>query len=180
MLGIIIGVAAVILLVAIGNGVQASVNARIQPLANLITITPTTGNIPGGTAPKDLIDGDVEALRRDVVNAAAVIPAVTGQTLAETDTNKDGVVDHLEFQMRIEEVFFSADRNKDGFLDAEELKQLAFPDDFTDDDKDRDGRVSMREFLRVRFHDYDVADTNHDGVLSLDEVVAAFEGRKRR
>jgi len=45
------------------------------------------------------------------------------------------------------------------FLDAEELKQLAFPDDFTDDDKDRDGRVSMREFLRVRFHDYDVADT---------------------
>jgi putative ABC transport system permease protein len=88
MLGIIIGVAAVILLVAIGNGVQASVNARIQPLANLITITPTTGNIPGGTAPKDLIDADADALRRDVVNAAAVIPAVTGQTLAETNTDK--------------------------------------------------------------------------------------------
>src|SRR5919206_1256523 len=88
MLGIIIGVAAVILLVAIGNGVQASVNAKIQPLANLITIVPTTGNVPGGGPPKDLIDADVEALQRQVVNAAAVIPAVTGQVLAETDTTK--------------------------------------------------------------------------------------------
>ena len=77
---------------------------------------------------------------------------------SETDINQDGVVDHAEFQMRITEVFFSADRNKDGFLDPLELKQLAFPDDFTADDKDRDGRVSMREFLRVRFHDYEVAD----------------------
>jgi len=97
---------------------------------------------------------------------------------AETDTNHDGVIDHAEYQVRITEVFFSADRNKDGFLDAQELKQLIFPDDFTADDKDRDGRVSLREFLRVRFHDYDVADVNHDGVLSLEEVVAAFEGRK--
>jgi putative ABC transport system permease protein len=88
MLGMIIGVAAVILLVAIGNGVQASVNAKIQPLANLITITPTTGKIPGGAPPRDLIDGDVEVLLRQLPNAAAVIPAVTGQTLAETDTNK--------------------------------------------------------------------------------------------
>lgn len=88
MLGIIIGVAAVILLVAIGNGVQASVNAKIQPLANLITIVPSTGNVPGGGPPKDLIDADVEALQRQVANAAAVIPAVTGQALAETDTTK--------------------------------------------------------------------------------------------
>jgi putative ABC transport system permease protein len=88
MLGIIIGVAAVILLVAIGNGVQASVNAKVQPLANLITIVPSTGNVPGGGPPKDLIDADVDALRRDVVNASAVMPAVTGQVLAETDTNK--------------------------------------------------------------------------------------------
>ncbi len=64
--------------------------------------------------------------------------------------------------------------------DARELKQLTFPDDFTKDDKDGDGRVSLREFLRVRFHDYDLADKNDDGVLSLEEVVAAYEGRKPR
>ncbi|MFN2478001.1 MAG: ABC transporter permease [Pseudonocardiaceae bacterium] len=88
MLGIIIGVAAVIFLVAIGNGVQSSVNAKIQPLANLITIVPSTGNVPGGGPPKDLIDDDVTALEKQVPDAAAVIPAATGQALAETDTTQ--------------------------------------------------------------------------------------------
>lgn len=49
MLGIVIGVAAVILLVAIGNGVQSAVNEYVEPLANLITIVPTFGNVPEGT-----------------------------------------------------------------------------------------------------------------------------------
>ncbi len=85
MLGIIIGVAAVILLVAIGNGVQASVKEKVQPLANLITIVPSTGNVPGGGAPKDLIDADVTALQRQVPDAAVVLPATTGEALAETE-----------------------------------------------------------------------------------------------
>ncbi|HEY3896047.1 MAG TPA: ABC transporter permease [Pseudonocardiaceae bacterium] len=88
MLGIIIGVAAVVLLVAIGNGVQSSVNEKIQPLANLITIVPSDGNVPGGAPPKDLIDGDVDALRKEVPGAAAVLPVTAGQALAETDTTK--------------------------------------------------------------------------------------------
>jgi Ca2+-binding EF-hand superfamily protein len=99
---------------------------------------------------------------------------------AESDTNRDGVVDHEEFHARIVEVFYSADANKDGFLDATELKQLAFPEDFTANDKDRDGRVAMREFLRIRFDDYDVADKNGDGVLSIDEVVAVYEVKTSR
>jgi putative ABC transport system permease protein len=87
MLGIIIGVASVILLVALGNGVQSSVNEKIEPLANLITIVPSVGNVPGGNPPKDLIDGDVAALRdpafsRDI---SAVIPATTGKGLVEGD-----------------------------------------------------------------------------------------------
>ncbi|HEV7830483.1 MAG TPA: ABC transporter permease, partial [Pseudonocardiaceae bacterium] len=88
MLGIIIGVAAVILLVAIGNGVQASVNAEIQPLANLITIVPSAGKVPGGAPPKDLIDGDVTALEKQVIDAAAIIPATTGQALVATASTK--------------------------------------------------------------------------------------------
>ncbi|MDT7718912.1 MAG: putative transport system permease protein [Pseudonocardiales bacterium] len=88
MLGIIIGVAAVILLVAIGNGVQTSVNSTLQPLANLITIVPSTGNIPGGAPPKDLVDGDVTALERQATDVAAVIPATTGQALAATASTK--------------------------------------------------------------------------------------------
>ncbi|HEV7829317.1 MAG TPA: ABC transporter permease [Pseudonocardiaceae bacterium] len=83
MLGIIIGVASVILLVALGNGVQSSVNEKIQPLANLITVVPSVGNVPGGAPPRDLIDGDVQALQNPAI--AAVIPATTGKALLEGD-----------------------------------------------------------------------------------------------
>ncbi|HET9257956.1 MAG TPA: ABC transporter permease, partial [Pseudonocardiaceae bacterium] len=88
MLGIIIGVAAVILLVAIGNGVQTSVNAKVQPLANLITVVPSTGNVPGGGPPKDLIDGDVAALQKQIPDAAAIVPVSTGDVLTETESTK--------------------------------------------------------------------------------------------
>ena len=87
MLGIIIGVASVILLVALGNGVQTSVNEKIQPLANLITVVPSTGNVPGGAAPKDLIDGDVQALQDPSLSGQieTVIPATTGKALIDGD-----------------------------------------------------------------------------------------------
>jgi Ca2+-binding EF-hand superfamily protein len=96
---------------------------------------------------------------------------------AEADTNHDGVVDHEEFQERITEVFYSADTNKDGVLDAVELKQLTFPDDFK---KDTKGQVTLREFLRVRFRDYDVTDKDHDGALSVEEVVAMYDVKSGR
>jgi putative ABC transport system permease protein len=87
MLGLILGVSAVILLVAIGNGVQKSVDVRIEPLADLIIIVPTDGDIPGGAAPKNLTDADVSALKKapDVVG---VTPVVTGPSLLETDTGQ--------------------------------------------------------------------------------------------
>jgi Ca2+-binding EF-hand superfamily protein len=98
---------------------------------------------------------------------------------AESDTNHDGAVDHEEFHARIVEVFYSADRNKDGSLDEVELEALVFPDDFGADDKDGNGRVSMREFLRVRFRDFRSADKNDDEVLTVEEVVGAYEGRRK-
>lgn len=87
MLGIIIGVASVILLVALGNGVQTSVNEKIQPLANLITVVPSVGNVPGGAPPKDLIDADVAALQDKTLSRdiAAVIPATSGKALVDGD-----------------------------------------------------------------------------------------------
>ena len=99
---------------------------------------------------------------------------------AESDTNRDGAVDHEEFHERMVEIFYRADANKDGFLDPTELVTLVFPEDFTTNDKDRDGRVAMREFLRVRFRDFTAADRDDDGVLSVDEVVRIYEGKKGR
>ncbi|MGH3752203.1 MAG: ABC transporter permease [Pseudonocardiaceae bacterium] len=90
MLGIIIGVAAVILLVAIGNGVQNSVNERIEPLANLITVAKSTGTVPGVGEPKELLNGDVAALRKrdQAPDIATVIPATSNDAVVETETAK--------------------------------------------------------------------------------------------
>jgi putative ABC transport system permease protein len=123
MLGIIIGVAAVIFLVAIGNGVQSSVNAKIQPLANLITIVPSTGNVPGGGPPKDLIDDDVTALQKQVPDAAAVIPAATGQALAETDTTqfRASVIGTTDRWMEVS----NRDLQVGSFFDASQVHSVA-------------------------------------------------------
>ncbi|WP_181781532.1 ABC transporter permease [Pseudonocardia pini] len=76
MLGIIIGVAAVIVLVAFGNGLQRFVADAFGPLANQIQISKDQG----GVGAKDLTDADVRALR-DTGRApaiATVSPTVGG------------------------------------------------------------------------------------------------------
>jgi len=76
MLGIIIGVAAVIILVAFGNGLQRFVADAFGPLANQIQISKDQG----GVGAKDLTDADVRALR-DTGRAPAIAdvsPTVAG------------------------------------------------------------------------------------------------------
>ena len=64
MLGIMIGVAAVILLVALGNGTSARLNEQIESLGtNLIGVFQARGSVSEGGRSQPLTDRDVEALR---------------------------------------------------------------------------------------------------------------------
>ena len=93
MLGLIIGVSAVVLLSACGQGVQNSVDVRIEPVANNITIVPKAADVPGGPPAQSLTDADISALR-NAPDVATVTPAVTsaasgstgGGTLIQTHT----------------------------------------------------------------------------------------------
>jgi putative ABC transport system permease protein len=83
MLGIVIGVAAVIAMVAVGNGARERVNAQIRSLgANLIIVIP--GNITMGGArlgtgnAQTLTDADATALRREMPSVEAAAPLVRG------------------------------------------------------------------------------------------------------
>ena len=97
---------------------------------------------------------------------------------AETDENKDGRIDREEFQHRVVEIFYFADRDKDGYLSHEEvIAGLVFPEDFAHADRDGDGRISLYEFVQVRFATFDEVDADHDGVLSVEEVVTATRAR---
>lgn len=112
------------------------------------------------------------AARADAPAASAHDPH---QAFRETDTNHDGLVDHAEFAVRITDIFFLHDTDKDGGMSAEELARLEVPTDNTKKaDRDHDGSVSFREFEAARFQDFDEADTDQDGQLSLDEVLKAL------
>jgi putative ABC transport system permease protein len=80
MLGLIIGVAAVILLTSLGQGLTASVNAAVEPIANSITIVPKVSPIPGGPSAKPLTDDDMAAIAK-LPLVADMVPSVTGSTV---------------------------------------------------------------------------------------------------
>ena len=87
-LGIIIGVAAVIILVALGNGIKAGFNDAFGSLATQITLSPNPGTSLGGSAARDLTDSDIEALR-DPTNAPdimSVTPIVSGPAVLKPDS----------------------------------------------------------------------------------------------
>jgi putative ABC transport system permease protein len=86
MLGLIIGVAAVILLTSFGQGVGDSVNAAIAPVANSITIVPKISPTPGGPPAEPLTDGDERAIRK-LSGVAQLEPEVTGAVTGAAGQN---------------------------------------------------------------------------------------------
>ncbi len=92
MLGIIIGVAAVIALVSVGEGAKVSATSSIQTLgSNLITVTPRGG----GTA-RRLEEKDMDQIRAQIPGITAIMPTVSsaGQVVksstAEYEVNIEG------------------------------------------------------------------------------------------
>ncbi|GAA5136993.1 ABC transporter permease [Pseudonocardia adelaidensis] len=84
-LGIIIGVSAVILLTALGNGIQAGFNEQFGSLNTQITVTPSEGAVPGGGQARDLTENDMEALLnpRNAPDVATATPIVGGTALLQ-------------------------------------------------------------------------------------------------
>jgi putative ABC transport system permease protein len=83
MLGIIIGVGAVITMIAIGSGAQAQVEEQIKALGtNLIIVLPgsvTSGGVRMGAGSRSsLTEDDAYAMQRELADIQAAAPAVRG------------------------------------------------------------------------------------------------------
>jgi putative ABC transport system permease protein len=91
MLGVIIGVSAVILLVSIGSGVQQSITSQIEGLgSNLLFVIPGTmeqGGGPGagggGGLTKSFTLQDAQLLNSRLLGVSAVVPVVAGSGTAK-------------------------------------------------------------------------------------------------
>ncbi len=103
-LGIVIGIASVIALVAIGNGANASIQSSIQSLgSNLLIVSPGAQRNPGGAgvstgrgSSKTLTQTDADAISTEVSGVSAVATELSGRyqvTAKGTNTNTtvDGV-----------------------------------------------------------------------------------------
>jgi putative ABC transport system permease protein len=88
-LGIVIGVAAVVTMVTVGNGVTASVRTQIASLgANTLIVVPNAGpRQAGSSTPHPFTDQDVQAIRDQI----AGIVAVSGQANSSVTANADGI-----------------------------------------------------------------------------------------
>ena len=93
---------------------------------------------------------------------------------AATDANHNGEIDREEFHHRIVQVFYFADVDKDGLVRLGELHVFDEDELFRVADRDRDSRISLKEFVNARFNNFRNADKDSDGTLSVQEVVDAF------
>jgi putative ABC transport system permease protein len=83
-LGVIIGIASVIVLVGLGTGLQAGFNAQFGALGTQVVVTKVSGFVPGGRAAHNLKDSEVLSITHsgrapDVRDAT---PVVAGSALA--------------------------------------------------------------------------------------------------
>jgi Ca2+-binding EF-hand superfamily protein len=103
---------------------------------------------------------------------------IAAQTIImAADMNNDGHIDRVEFLRRMTEAFFFVDANKDGFLTNQEIQQTiagADPQRVVAADTDADSKLSMYEYQRAIAQSFDEADTDKNGLLSMQEINARW------
>ena len=101
-------------------------------------------------------------------------PLTRKQIIESADKNKDGRIGRVEFLERMKEAFFFIDNDKDGSMVVAEyqLIQVGDPRRFAAADRNKDGKLSLDEFLKAVSADFDEADKNDDGVIDEEEMKA--------
>jgi EF-hand domain/EF hand len=98
-------------------------------------------------------------------------PAIAASGLPSgLDTNADGTVDLAEAQKAAQALFDKLDHDRDGTLDAKEVRGRLSKGDFSQADLDKDGTLSKDEYLGLVAKRFKEADQDHDGTLTAAEL----------
>lgn len=89
--------------------------------------------------------------------------------MSKQDGNGDGKLDRGEFHQAVVEAFFLRDKDKDGFLAIAELTE-ASPEALKAIKRKDDARISLQEYANALFKDFEAADANSDGLLTVEEI----------
>lgn len=93
----------------------------------------------------------------------------TSAWVKQQDRNGDGKLDREEFHQAAVQAFFFRDRDKSGYLVITELKE-ASPEALKAVKRKNDARISLPEYVNALFKDFEAADTDGDGLLSMEEI----------
>ena len=108
-----------------------------------------------------------------LIDGAAMAQSGPPQTLKDWfqryDRNGDRRIDREEFQQAVVEVFYFRDKNKNGYLTADELEG-AISQAVRAASRTGDGRLSMGEYVNALFKDFEAMDTDADGTLTVEEI----------
>src|ERR1700674_429453 len=89
------------------------------------------------------------------------------------DPQKDRNVAENETRKTASSPFDRLDTDKDGTLDANELRGRLSKQDFQANDPDHDSTLTKDEYLAIVEQRFKSADANHDGKLKIDELTSA-------
>jgi Ca2+-binding EF-hand superfamily protein len=108
----------------------------------------------------------------DIALAQGRQPLTRKQIIESADRNKDGRIGRVEFLERMKEAFFFIDNDKDGSVVVVEyqLIQVGDPKRFAAADRNKDGKLTLDEFLKAVSADFDDTDRNDDGVIDEEEM----------
>ena len=96
----------------------------------------------------------------------------------ELDTTRNGALNAAEWERASFALFRAADKNNNDVIDADELKGSTIAQDtFLRIDADRDGRLSIGEYMELRREIFAVADIDHDDYVTFVEyeLLIVFE-----
>lgn len=93
----------------------------------------------------------------------------------KADHNSDRFLSKAEVVATSMLQFNETDSDQDGLLEKREVADLADDAEFSDNDADKSGSLSLEEVITEKLADFKAADTDGDGRLSFEEVKAFYD-----